>query len=250
MNDYIAAADRSVLEKHGLLDFEASWNAKIIAVDAPNLERGGWSEVGKLVLDGQAYYLKRQRNHLTRSLAHLFGEPTFAREFRYIQFCQARAIAVPSVAFHAQRKAGKRAILLTRALDGWSNLAAWLEDWPTFAREERDALLMACGVLARRLHDIGLMHGCFYPKHVFVRGRAPAVETCLIDLEKARPLWLGARDRVNDLEKFIRHAAVLSGGEVRLLLAAYAGERDAESPAVDVWLRRLRTRQRQKGGPQ
>ncbi len=40
-----------------------------------------------------AYYLKRQSNHLTRSLRHPLGEPTFAREFRNIE--RYRALGIP-----------------------------------------------------------------------------------------------------------------------------------------------------------
>ncbi|HBC23227.1 MAG TPA: lipopolysaccharide kinase, partial [Pseudomonas sp.] len=85
MNDFIAQADRPTLERHGLASFDALWSVQLTAVDEPNVERGGWSSVFRLELDDSAFYLKRQSNHLTRTLAHPFGEPTFAREFRNIR---------------------------------------------------------------------------------------------------------------------------------------------------------------------
>lgn len=81
MNDFIAQADRPTLERHGLASFDALWSVQLTAVDEPNVERGGWSSVFRLELDDSAFYLKRQSNHLTRTLAHPFGEPTFARSF-------------------------------------------------------------------------------------------------------------------------------------------------------------------------
>lgn len=81
MTDYMASADRALLQRHGLDDFEALWALELDAVDEPNTGRGGWSSVYRLELEGKGYYLKRQSDYLTRSLHKPFGEPTFAREF-------------------------------------------------------------------------------------------------------------------------------------------------------------------------
>ncbi|MDM1720167.1 lipopolysaccharide kinase, partial [Acinetobacter towneri] len=84
MNAYINPSAQPLLAKHQLDSFDKLWNLSLEAVDQPNTERGGYSTVSRLELDGQAFYLKRQRNHLTRSLCHPLGEPTFAREMRNI----------------------------------------------------------------------------------------------------------------------------------------------------------------------
>ncbi len=129
MSDFIAAQDRALLERHGLAGFDALWALKLEAVDEPNTERGGWSSVYRLELDERAFYLKRQSNHLTRSLLHPFGEPTFAREFRNIRRYAERNIPALQAAFFAERRlpGERRAILLTRALDGWQDLEHWLK---------------------------------------------------------------------------------------------------------------------------
>ncbi len=131
MSDFIAALDRALLERHGLTSFEALWTLQLEAVDEPNTERGGWSSVYRLDLGEAAFYLKRQSNHLTRSLLHPFGEPTFAREFRNIRRYAALGIPALQAAFFAERKlpGERRAVLLTRALDGWQDLDAWLPNW-------------------------------------------------------------------------------------------------------------------------
>ena len=174
MTDFIAGQDRVLLERHGLTSFEALWALQLEAVDEPNTERGGWSSVYRLDLGESAFYLKRQSNHLTRSLLHPFGEPTFAREFRNIQRYAALGIPALQAAFFAERRlpGERRAVLLTRALDGWQDLDAWLPNWTTLEETQRVAILNACGELARRLHQAGQMHGCFYPKHIFLRETA------------------------------------------------------------------------------
>ena len=115
-------------------------------------------------------------------------------------------------------------MLLTRALDGWQDLDAWLPGWAALEEARRAAILKACGELARRLHQAGQMHGCFYPKHIFLRESAEGFDAQLIDLEKTRPLLFGQRDRVKDLEPLLRRASVWREAEVGVLLAAYLGE--------------------------
>ena len=244
MSDFIAAEDRDLLERHGLASFEALWALKLEAVDEPNTERGGWSSVYRLELDERAFYLKRQSNHLTRSLLHPFGEPTFAREFRNIRRYAELNIPALQAAFFAERRVSgkRRAVLLTRALDGWQDLDSWLSRWHELDALHRGGILRACGELARRLHQAGQMHGCFYPKHIFLREQSAGVEAQLIDLEKTRPLLLGRRDRIKDLEPLLRRARVWSEAEVRELLTAYLGA----VTEVDAWWRLLGARQRHK----
>ncbi len=244
MKDLIAVEDRALLEQHGLASFEALWALELAPVDEPNTERGGYSSVSRLELDGHAYYLKRQTNHLTRSLVHPFGEPTFARELRNIQHYRELGIPALEAAFFAARKQPdqSRAILLTRALDDWTDLHALLELWQTLDSRQADSILQACGRLAACLHGAGQRHGCFYPKHIFLRECQSGYEACLIDLEKTRPLWFGWRDRVKDLEPLLRRADRWSDAEVRLFLRTYLGGTEA----VDSWLARLGVRQRSK----
>ena len=244
MSDFIAAEDRAILAAQQLDSFEALWALELEAVDEPNTERGGYSTVSRLQLGEQAYYLKRQSNHLTRSLRHPFGEPTFARELRNIEHYRQLGIPALQAAFFAQRRLdGKQcAILLTRALDGWRDLDSWLQGWESHPVAQRLAIVQACGELARRLHEARQMHGCFYPKHIFLRETADGFDAQLIDLEKTRPLWFGQRDRIKDLEPLLRRAGAWSEAEVRQLLSAYLGcEAD-----VSRWCQRLDARKRNK----
>jgi hypothetical protein len=225
MSNFIAAEDRELLERHGLASFDALWALELEAVDEPNTERGGWSSVYRLELGERAYYLKRQSNHLTRSLRHPLGEPTFAREFRNIQRYRRLGIPALQAAFFEERRVPgeRRAVLLTRALDGWQDLDHWLQGWSALGEPQRQGILRACGALARRLHGAGQMHGCFYPKHIFLREADDGFDAQLIDLEKTRPLLFGERDRIKDLEPLLRRAAVWGESDVCEMLRAYLG---------------------------
>ncbi|MBS3187345.1 MULTISPECIES: lipopolysaccharide kinase InaA family protein [unclassified Pseudomonas] len=247
MTDYLASADLALLKRHGLNDFEALWALQLDAVDEPNTGRGGWSSVYRLELEGKGYYLKRQSDYLTRTLHRPFGEPTFAREFRNISRYHKLHIPALQAVFYGERKQnGKhRAILMTRALDEWSDLEGLLAQWPQLADDARAGILKACGQLARTLHGAGLVHGCFYPKHIFLRQRRQGWEAQLIDLEKTRPLLFGMRDRLRDLEPLLRRAGAWSEADVRQLLAAYL-QQPGDSALVGTWLQRLTQRRREK----
>ena len=247
MTDYVASDDRALLKRHGLDDFEALWALQLDAVDEPNTGRGGWSSVFRLELEGKGYYLKRQSDYLTRTLHRPFGEPTFAREFRNIVRYQKLHIPALQAVFYGERKqAGQhRAVLMTRALDDWSDLDSQLAQWAQVGAAARDGMLIACGQLARTLHAAGQVHGCFYPKHIFLRQRREGWDAQLIDLEKTRPLLFGMRDRLRDLEPLLRRAPVWGEHDVRTLLAAYLAQ-PTGSTLVDTWLQRLMQRRHHK----
>ncbi|KAB2526525.1 lipopolysaccharide kinase [Pseudomonas koreensis] len=247
MTDFLAEQDRALLERHGLGNFDALWAKQLEAVDEPNTAGGGWSSVFRLDLEGQGYYLKRQSNYLTRTLHAPFGEPSFAREFRNISRYRKLGIPALQAAFFGERKvAGEvRAILLTRALDGWSDLDSLLARWTQLSAGQHSAILKACGLLARQLHGARQVHGCFYPKHIFLRATGDGYEAQLIDLEKTRPLLFGMRDRVKDLEPLQRRAPQWSEADLRQLLAAYL-DQPTDSSLLDSWLTRLTARRSHK----
>ncbi len=183
---FIASADQPLLARHNLADFESLWNIRLDAVDEPNTGRGGWSSVFRLDLDGQGFYLKRQSNYLTHTLHHPFGEPSFSREFRNISRYRKLGIPALQAVFYGERKVDgeRRAILMTRALDGWTDLDELLQQWNQMEAPQRQAILHACGQLARTLHGAGQVHGCFYPKHIFLQAAGTGYQAQLIDTKK------------------------------------------------------------------
>ncbi|MFL1526899.1 lipopolysaccharide kinase InaA family protein [Pseudomonas sp. O230] len=247
MTDFLAAEDRALLERHGLGTFDALWARQLDAVDEPNTVRGGWSSVFRLDLEGHGFYLKRQSNYQMRTLHAPFGEPSFAREFRNISRYEKLGIPALKAVFFGQRRVeGEvRAILLTRALDGWDDLDSLLRRWSELSGAQHSAILQACGKLARRLHAARQVHGCFYPKHIFLQATGDGYQAQLIDLEKTRPLLLGQRDRVKDLEPLTRRAPEWGDAQLRELLAAYLGQ-SLDSALIDGWLTRLTARRSHK----
>ena len=113
------------------------------------------------------------------------------------------------------------------------------------AAPQRTTILNACGQLARRLHGMHQVHGCFYPKHIFLQATADGYQAQLIDLEKTRPLLFGQRDRVKDLEPLLRRASIWSHDDVRQLLSTYL-DRPLDSGLVDSWMTRLTARRSHK----
>jgi hypothetical protein len=247
MTDFLAAEDRALLERHGLGNFDALWARQLEAVDEPNTVRGGWSSVFRLDLEGHGFYLKRQSNYQMRTLHAPFGEPSFAREFRNISRYEQLGIPALKAAFFGQRKVDGevRALLLTRALDGLDDLDSLLQRWSDLSPAQHSAILKACGQLARRLHGARQVHGCFYPKHIFLQATGDGYMAQLIDLEKTRPLLFGHRDRVKDLEPLTRRASQWTDSQLRELLASYL-DQPQDSSLIDSWLTRLTARRSYK----
>ncbi len=247
MTDFLAAEDRALLERHDLGTFDALWTKQLDAVDEPNTVGGGWSSVFRLDLEGCGFYLKRQSNYLTRTFHAPFGEPSFAREFRNISRYQKLGIPALQAVFFGERKVNGevRAVLLTRALDGWDDLDSLLQRWSDLSDAQRSAILKACGVLARQLHGVRQVHGCFYPKHIFLQATSDGYQAQLIDLEKTRPLLFGQRDRVKDLEPLLRRAPQWTEAQLREMLAVYV-DQPQNSSLVDSWVSRLTARRSHK----
>ena len=231
MKDFIDPTIASLLAQHQLDSFTALWNLQLDAVDEANARGNGWSSVAKLTLGERIFYIKRQANYLTRTLHKPFGEPTFAREMRNIQRYQKLGIPALNAAYFAQRKVNgeQRAILITHALEGWHDLAHWQTQWQELSNEQQQGIVQACAKLAKTLHEAKQVHGCFYPKHIFLQKQATGFTAQLIDLEKTRPILLGRRDRIKDLEPLFRRSQVVWGRD-----------------EIPYWMERLEARRKHK----
>ncbi|MCM2972834.1 lipopolysaccharide kinase InaA family protein [Larsenimonas suaedae] len=225
MNDYHSPAYADLFQRHQLDDFEALWALSLTPVDAPNLERGGHSEVCLLTLENQRFFVKRQTNHLGRSVQRPFGEPTFAREFRNIQLFQKRGIPALDAAWFGERRSGKswRAILITPALDGHEDLVDLNARWQTLSEETQYGIIDASAALLRTLHDSGLLHGSLYAKHVFLAQTPSGWIARFIDLEKSRPFFRRSAERVRDLDVFARRLDQWQENEWQRFFKHYAG---------------------------
>ena len=195
MNDYIAAEWQRTFEFNGLRSFDDFWNLHAEWFEEPNQRRGGWSGVARCELktpDGGTarVFLKRQENHITRTLAHpIRGLPTFVREFESIMRYRRRNIPTLTPLYFAVRCAAgdRRAILMTEELGGLRSLDEIARDWRSLDAPTRAAIVRAVAQLLRQIHAHHLSHNCFYPKHVFLRIPAgDRIEARIIDLEKTK----------------------------------------------------------------
>ncbi|WP_332672691.1 lipopolysaccharide kinase InaA family protein [Aromatoleum sp.] len=196
------------------------WNVAGEWVEAPNVRRHGWSGVLRVRHDVGIVYVKRQYNHLCRTLAHPFGWPTASREHLHLHVLRQLELNVPVPLFHAvMRRAGAvEAVLVTAALEGFAPLNAL----PRLDHIERTAVAREVGHVVGRMHRARIQHSCLYDKHVMVRWHGAAPEVALLDLEKARArLTPGAAAR-HDLDQLRRHQDLWSAPEWELLLASHA----------------------------
>ena len=229
MKSFVAPEWIDTLRANSLLEFEDLWRLDIGWFEPPNRRRGGWSGVSRcrvrLADGGNAWlFLKRQENHVHRTLLHPWrGMATFVREMRSIQRYRKSDIPAlePVLFLRRQMKGRQQAVLITEELRGFQSLreiqSVWdATGWPP--RGKRLAVAFAVADLLARMHERGLQHNCFYPKHVFLRQGAGGWEARVIDLEKTkRPLlrrltWRKWRFR-SPLRKSVN--AVVRGSSVR-----------------------------------
>jgi hypothetical protein len=136
-------------------------------------------------------FLKRQENHITRTLLRPFGILTFAREMNNILLFKRSAIpALEPIYFAVRRINGNlRSILCTEALDGYEPLDTLVNRWANEGfpdKKSRTELMNAITVVMRQMHQCRIQHNSLYPQHIFVRRTDEGINVRLIDLEKAR----------------------------------------------------------------
>lgn len=220
---------QQLFAQHQLADFDAIWRREIAWFEAPNERRGGFSGVGKLLLQAEdgnnfTFFVKKQQNHGRKSWAHpIMGEPTFRREFHNLTFLQKHNIAAPSVVYYAENTSAKQAILITQELTDFVPLDTIHLGQLQLAQQAM--LVKKVATEIKRFHDAGMVHRALYPKHVFVKNAAStlgiAPEIALIDLEKARFSPLAWYRAYFDLAAFSRHVVGWDDASKLLFIKSY-----------------------------
>ena len=228
---------RALLSTDALADFEALWSLRADWHEAPNERRGGWSGVSRHVLsDGSAIFLKRQENHRCRTLRHpVRGIPTFYREYLNILRLREHHIAAVEALYYGDRRdtGSWRAILVTRALDGFVSLDEWNATAKHGEPARRQSLITAIALACARLHHHRLQHSCLYGKHLFVRHTPPTrlvyqeTDVRFIDLEKLRQGLSRERVGAHDLDQLMRHTEGWNEDDRATFLSAYRRQRAA-----------------------
>ena len=208
-------------------DFDYWWQVQGESVEPANVRRNGESGVDRVFTDSGMLYVKRQRNHLFRSLRYPFGLPTFMREKFAIQALQKININVPTIVFADARKiSGEwQAILVTKELHGYVDLECWYKQdgRKRLGEQQHEQFLLQLGRVLGLLHSHHWQHTCLYPKHIFVtQGDAMELpEIALIDLEKARCRIFASHAARRDLDQLRRHSAMWNEVDWKVLLTGH-----------------------------
>ena len=246
MKDYTAEEWQRTLEFNGLRSFDDFWKLEAKWFEEPNQRRGGWSGVARCELkrpDGGTarVFLKRQENHVTRTLWHpIRGLSTFIREFESIM--RYRRCGIPTLTpiyFAVRRQDGNdRAILITEELTGFRSLDELSREWKTIPMATRSAIARAVAQLLRQIHSHHLSHNCFYPKHVFLRVSPDRkVEARIIDLEKTKWRPFGLDRDFRDMRRLNSPALPWSRAERVRFFKEYLGLARLNADAKQKWRR-------------
>lgn len=180
-------------------------------VEEPNVRRGGESGVKRIMTtDGKMLYRKQQVGHTFRSLKHPFGYPTAMRESAALNACAKLGVIAPIVVFADCRKVSGtwHALLVTRALDGFSSLEDCYArgDDQQWGEELHLRILYEIGRMLARFNKDRWQHGCLRMKHVFVRVQADKIEIATLDLEKSRQRITALRAARHDIRQLKRRS--------------------------------------------
>ncbi|GMR08832.1 MAG: lipopolysaccharide kinase InaA family protein [Gammaproteobacteria bacterium] len=245
MKDYLPEHWQRILSHNKLGDFASLWDLDAGWFEDLNKRRGGWSGVSHCELDRPdgsivGVFLKRQENHITRTLTHPMGMPTFTREMQNILRFKAADIPALEPVYYAERRidGDLRAILVTEELAGYESLEDWVtrcarQGWPT--RQLRARLMRAVAVVMSKMNQHHLQHNCFYPKHIFIRFDGDDISVRIIDLEKTKWRLFKSYAMFRDLYTLNRHSQRWSRTDRLRFFLIYLGLKRLTPRARALW---------------
>lgn len=245
MREYYGEGWHELLAANQLDSFDALWNLKTDWFEEPNIRRGGWSAVVRIVLDSPtegkvALFMKRQENHTTKTFFHpLRGISTFEREFRAILRFRKNSLPTLEPVYFSRRnhQGNLQAILITKELEGYESLDSgrFLRSGDVIKdKRHRDQLLASIARVMRAMHDCRFQHNCFYPKHLFAKSNGDSWDIRIIDLEKVK--WTFKKDAMfRDLFTLHRHTEGWLRSDRVKLLRAYRNEAKLSDSSKRLW---------------
>lgn len=245
MKEYCTDYWRQLLKHNNLDHFDGLWNLEADWFEPPNQRRGGWSGVCRCDLvtptgDTVGMFLKRQENHITKTLLHPFGMSTFVREMKNILLFKRSSVpALEPIYFAVRRINGNlRAILCTEALDGYESLESLTTRWSDEGfpdKSTRKELMKAIAAVMIQMHRCRIQHNCFYPKHVFVHFAEDGIRVRIIDLEKAKVRIHKSFATFRDLYTLNRHSQQWSRSDRMRFFLTYLGLDKLSPDAKKLW---------------
>ncbi len=231
---FYSPADRELLRSNKLETFSKLWQAELNWFEPPNYRRSGWSGAARYELrqeNGETIgvFIKRQENHLRRTLQYPQGCPTFRIEWQNLNKLTKYQVEVPRPLYYGEHyENGKpQAILITYELKGFSALDEWLRGDQCQGGNQhlRHDVLPAISDVVRRFHDHRFRHNSLYPKHIMLKvrqdGNLTATDVSLIDLEKSRRVFYPMGARIRDLDTLMRRCPEWTNHEKDLFLNYY-----------------------------
>lgn len=200
----------------GMSDFDDLWNLSLEQVDHPNTQGSGWSSVGYFPFENPVHglngiYIKRQQDFGKRQWLPPFKlVPTFRHEYGNLELSINKGLPVVRPLLYRERvKDGhQQVVLITAALEGYTDLSD-----ETFIASLgialRRKLVRAVAREVRQLHREELLHGCLYPKHIFIKlPEEPDgdIRVRLIDLERLSNFNWWNRGAMRDLDSLHRRS--------------------------------------------
>ncbi|MCD6532925.1 MAG: hypothetical protein J7L25_02455 [Deltaproteobacteria bacterium] len=231
---FFSPADRKLLQANNFGNFSKLWQAELEWFEPPNYRRSGWSGAARHELQLEngktiGVFIKRQENHLRRTLQYPQGCPTFRIEWQNLNKSTKHQIAVPHPLYYGERYVdGKpQAVLITYELKGFSALDEWLRGDQCKGGNQylRKEVLPTIADVVRRFHDHHFRHNSLYPKHIMLKvhqdGDLTTTDVSLIDLEKSRRVFYPTGARIRDLDTLMRRCPEWTSHEKDLFFNYY-----------------------------
>lgn len=243
MQEYFAKNWKAVFEHNGLRSFDDLWQLKADWFEEPNQRRGGWSGVARCELKQPGgghvgIFLKRQENHITRTLLHpVRGIATLVREFRNFQRFDLCQVPTAPLVYFAQRRVdgNLRAMLVTEELAGFHSLENVMRAWRKTGRPslaERGPMIQSIARAVRQMHQHHFRHDCLWSKHIFLKPAGPdkghPVDARIIDLEKTKRRLFKSSAVLRDLSTLDRDCRFFSRTDRMRFLKAYLQVQNVE----------------------
>ncbi len=208
--------------------FKEMWSLDIPFFEPPNHTRGGWSGVAQFTLSNMPVFIKRQENHVYRSIQHFFkNRPTFEREYQNILLLNQLGIPTYKLVYfgNLSTRQGFQTILITKSLIGYQALDDKTLDFIHLPRVEKQQISIALAKVLRQMHDHHIEHNCMYQKHIFIKKSQNSWDICLIDLEKAKKRWQRKKVVTRDLNTLYRTSQHISRSMMLRFYLDYANKR-------------------------
>ncbi len=247
MKHYIAEKWQDILVFNNLDTSQKIWALKAEWFEEPNYRRGGWSGVSRIELKlpeggSMFFYLKRQEDHVSRSLRHpIKGISTFLREFNNIEAFNRHSIPSLEVLFFEawEENGHQRAVILTKELEGYYPLSSdQFQPGGEFVATlvQRGKLFSKLAWLMQKMHANNFQHNCFYLKHIFAKPMDDGeLELAVIDLEKVKQRFSKKQAVFRDLYTLNRHAKNWALKDKVRFYQDYQNERKLSPQSKKLW---------------